>query len=147
MAKQKKKAGRPSGYTNELAEQICDQIALGFSLNRICRAEVMPHIRTVHRWLDAKPDFATKYARARELMADHYFDEMQDIADAATAETANVAKLRLDTMRWRISKLLPKKYGDKVETAHTGAVEVRHLQVNVMPAMLPVMPPRNGNGQ
>jgi hypothetical protein len=150
MAKQKKKGPGPvSSFTDELANRICEQIADGTSLIKICKAEGMPNKSTVLRWLEDKPEFATKYARARELMADHHFDLMQDIADEATPETVQTAKLRLETMRWRVSKLLPKKYGEKVETAHTGAVEVRHLQVNVMPAAMPVRSPTNapGNGQ
>jgi hypothetical protein len=124
MNKTSKKAGRPSKFTDELAEDICARIAGGTSLIQICKAEEMPHKVTVLRWLDKKPDFAAKYARARELMADHYFDLMQDIADSATTETVQVAKVRLDTMRWRVSKLLPKKYGDKVDIEHNGNVGV-----------------------
>lgn len=132
-------------YSEKLADQICEQIASGISLIKICKANDMPNKSTVMRWLEDKPEFATKYARARELMADHYFDEMQEIADSATAETVQMAKLRLETMRWRVSKLLPKKYGDKIETEHTGTVTVRNVKVNVLPAVVP--PTVTGNGR
>lgn len=147
MAKQSK--GRPgpvSSFTDEIANHICEQIAGGISLIKICKADGMPNKSTVLRWLDEKPDFATKYARARELMADHYFDQMQEIADEATGETVQTAKLRLETMRWRVSKLLPKKYGDKVETEHTGTVTVRNVRIDVQAAMMPAVPYRAGSG-
>lgn len=68
-------------------------------------------------WLndEAKAEFRAKYARAREAQGDYLDEEMQTVADTATPETAQVARLRVDTMKWRASKLAPKKYGDKLE--------------------------------
>jgi hypothetical protein len=43
-------AGRPSDYTPELATAICAEIALGYSLRTICKAESMPCVATVFNW-------------------------------------------------------------------------------------------------
>ena len=63
----KKQASRPSVFTEELADQICDQLASGITLETLCHAKAMPDERTGRRWaLDNKEGFAEKYSRARE---------------------------------------------------------------------------------
>src|SRR5258708_39243102 len=58
-------------------------------------------------------DFLERYARAREAQADKYFQEIVEIADAATPETVNVARLRVDSRKFTVARLAPKKYGDQ----------------------------------
>jgi hypothetical protein len=113
--------GRPSDYTDAIADQICDALMDGQSMRAICAAEDMPNRSTVLRWLASNDDFAAKCARARELQADTIFDDIQDVADTGNAEDVQRAKLRVSTMQWRAAKLAPKKYGDKIVQEHTGA--------------------------
>lgn len=124
--------GRPSEYSQETADAICERIADGESLRSICTEEGMPNKATVFRWLDALPDFATKYARARECQADTLADEIVLIADTTqigvktkTNEKGEVEttegdmiehrKLRIAARQWTAEKLRPKKYGPKLE--------------------------------
>ena len=108
--------GRPV-YSDELAETICQRIASGEGLRAICRDDDMPGRQTVLDWLndDSKAAFRARYTRARESQADWWDEEMHNEALAAEPETVQVARLRIDTMKWRASKLAPKKYGDKVD--------------------------------
>src|SRR5258708_2410003 len=53
--------------------------------------------------------------RAREAQADKYFQEIIEIADAATPETVNVARLRVDSRKFTVARLAPKKYGDHTQ--------------------------------
>lgn len=138
--------GRPSSFTQETADTICQRLAEGQSLREICRDPKMPHRATVLRWL-AVPEneiFRDQYARAREAQADHWADEILEIADdgtndwmdrrAATGggrseaagdaeetvpnhEHINRSKLRVDARKWLMSKLAPKKYGEKITHA------------------------------
>jgi Bacteriophage Sf6, terminase small subunit-like len=62
--------------------------------------------------------FLERYARAREAQADKYFQEIIEIADAATPETVNVAQLRVDSRKFTVARLAPKKYGDHI--SHNG---------------------------
>lgn len=112
--------GRPSDYTQELADRICEQLAEGKSLRTICRAEDMPEARTVFRWLRIHEEFCQQYTRAKEESADAHSEDMLDIADDAT-EDVQRSRLRVDTRKWLASKLKPKKYGDKVGLEHSGA--------------------------
>ena len=115
--KEKRPIGRPTKYSQEMADKICEQIAHGKSLRAICAEDDMPPMKTIYRWLEANEEFRHQYARARDRQADHYFEEIVEIADSVEAESAAVAKARLqvDARKWTLSKLAPKKYGEKTE--------------------------------
>lgn len=104
--------GRPSIYSNELCDTICNRIALGESLRSICRDAGMPDLSTVIKWRREKPEFFAQYEKAQEDRADTLSDDICDIADSATPEYASVAKLQVDARKWVASKLKPKKYGE-----------------------------------
>ncbi|BCG88491.1 hypothetical protein MesoLj113c_46010 [Mesorhizobium sp. 113-3-9] len=126
---------RPSSYTQEIADTICEKLADGQSLRTICLAEDMPGKSTVFAWLadPARDDFRTKYAHAREAQADVLVDEMTDIADDGSndwmerrnsdgavigwqenGEALRRSALRISARQWIAEKLRPKKYGTKV---------------------------------
>mgnify|MGYP000960657323 FL=1 len=76
----------------------------------------MPNKATVFRWLAQHEEFRDQYAKATETRADAIFEDMFDIADGVNEEAAAVAKarLRIDTRKWALARMNPKKYGDKV---------------------------------
>lgn len=126
---QAKRVGRPSDFTPEIANEICERLINGESLRRICRDDGMPNASTVCRWLGQNEEFRKQYAHAREVQADTYADEIVDIADGDVSEDADAAvaaqlaardRLRVDARKWVASKLAPKKYGEKTTTEHTG---------------------------
>jgi transposase-like protein len=124
---------RPSDYSPELASQICEMISNGMSVREICREDGMPDMRTVFRWLAKHEEFRQQYAYARDAQADFLSEELLEIADDGTNdwmerdgvqlvdhEHISRSKLRIDTRKWLMAKLQPKKYGDKVTNEHTG---------------------------
>ena len=118
-----KKKGRPSLYTEAPAARICRRLAEGESLRGICADKAMPAISTVMGWLfnGKYEDFSEQYTRARQAQAELRADEIIDIADGAehgASEAVQAARLRVDARKWVAAKLLPKKYGDKLQ--HTG---------------------------
>lgn len=120
-----KKAGRPSDYTPEIADRICNLIAESdISLRQICAMAGMPHRTTVLRWLadPKRAEFASKYARAREGQADAVFDGMADIEKKVLQRKLDpkAARVVLASQQWRADKLAPKKYGAKVTQEVTG---------------------------
>lgn len=133
-----KKMGRPSDYSDAKALEICRRLSEGESLRSICRDETMPDKTTVLRWLSLHADFRTQYAHAREMQTEFWAEEILDIADDGSNDTyvdekgnervdhdvVNRSKLRVDTRKWLMSKLAPKKYGDKIELG--GSVGIRH---------------------
>ena len=131
--------GRPSTYSVELTDVICKRLSGGESLRQICKDNNMPVQSTVYLWLldEDKKEFSEKYADARNSQAEVLFDEILEIADdgindwmereleSGTIEVINSehiqrSRLRVDTRKWYLSKVLPKKYGEKVDLTSLG---------------------------
>lgn len=126
MSNAKPKMGRPTIYSEELITEFLYRIAKGRSVASVCTDDDMPHRATIYEWLAQNPDFSDRYARASEQRADHYFDEMLDIADRALPEEVQKAKLQIDTRKWVLARMNPKKYSDKhqEEDRNTQAVDL-----------------------
>jgi hypothetical protein len=119
--------GRPSSYSEEIANFIIERLVHGESLVAICKDEEMPNVSTIFRWLDKHKEFCDNYARARLVQAEVMASETIDIADNSTndyiarngkapafnKENVERSKLRVDARKWYASKLAPKKYGDR----------------------------------
>ncbi|EPS1554651.1 MULTISPECIES: terminase small subunit-like protein [Proteus] len=107
----------------ETAHDICSKLAEGESLRSVCRRPGMPSKATVFRWLSENAEFRDQYAKATEQRADALFEEILEIADDVLPDSAEVAKakLRIDTRKWSLARMSPKKYGDKVTQEITGA--------------------------
>jgi hypothetical protein len=103
--------GRPSSYSDEIADLICARLTEGDSLRTICKAEDMPYIRTVFVWLQKSGYFQQQYARAREIQG-QVAAEMA-VEAATTARDPQLGRLAYDARKWQASKLTPKVYGDK----------------------------------
>ena len=101
-------------WTPEIEDEICDAIASGQSLDEACLKAGMPSDTTVYRRMAKDDAFAGKMAAARAAQQDHEVEHCIKIADQATPEDVQVAKLRIWARQWRAGKLNPKKYGDKV---------------------------------
>jgi len=127
---------RPSKYSQQMADAICDLLVDGKSLRTICSTAKMPSRSTVIRWLAENEAFRNQYARARELQADTLAEEILDIADKAvlgerlkkdgkgkvlerqTGDMVERSKLMIDARKWYAGKLQPKKYGERVALDH-----------------------------
>jgi hypothetical protein len=100
-------------------EQIMSQLETGKSLVQVCKQDNMPDRETVSRWMRDEPGFAARYAHARAMQADTLFAEMASIEDKVTVGSmdSHAARVVLDSMRWRASKLAPKVYGDRLDVS------------------------------
>jgi len=103
---------KPTFKSEEVIQAILDRIVAGESLSSICRDEDFPAAVNFYRWMDDDPDLRNRYARAREERAENWVEELVGIAD--TEDDPQKARVRIDTRKWVISKMLPKTYGDKV---------------------------------
>lgn len=118
--------GRPLSFTFAVGEEICEQLMQGKSLRQICTSPEMPDRTTVVRWLARDDDFASKYARARDVYADVMEEDMADIEDRTLSGEIDptAARVVLTSKQWRASKLAPKKYGDRLDLNHSGRIGV-----------------------
>lgn len=115
------KAGRPSSYSEEIAQEICERMINGENLTKICKDAHMPSRVTVYNWFEARPDFYTRCARAREGLADFLVDRIEKMAEDTTEANVNSMKVKISTAQWRAMKMAPRIYGDRTRTEITGA--------------------------
>ena len=118
---------RPTGYTAELGALICERLMNGERLTAICREDGMPHRVTVFRWLTKHPEFAAAYREARLIAWEVMAEDLLDIADDGTNdwttdgrgnpmldhEHVQRSRLRVDTRKWVLAKVLPRRWGEK----------------------------------
>lgn len=122
-----KPIGRPSILNESMAELICTRMAEGESLRSICRDDVMPSLGTVFRWVAKDEQFREQYEAAMGQRAESLFEEILEIADDGANDTYEAeegkrtntdviarSRLRVDARKWVLSKMLPKKYGDRI---------------------------------
>lgn len=145
---------RPTKFSEELFEDICNQIATtSIGLHRICKQQGISAV-TFFEWVKDDTELSNRYARAREAQAELLADQIIEIADDSSNDTktiykgeelveventewTNRSKLRVEARKWIAAKLKPKKYGDKVEVDQT-------ISVNKLPDWL-TAPIENSN--
>lgn len=129
-------------YSEEKKEEIFNKIIteiadVGTPLRTILKRKGMPSSSTFFIWLDEEESFSKRYAWAREVQVEAMADEIIEIADDGTndymtvvkgnvkynvenKEVTNRSRLRVDTRKWVLSKVIPKKYGDKIDITSDG---------------------------
>ena len=124
--------GRPTDYSPEICARICSELAEGKSMRKICEAEDAPAMTSVFKWLRDYPEFSQQYNKSKEQGALALFEELVYIADTPVMgerrkETSDGKveitigdmiehrKLQIDARKWALSKILPKKYGERLQ--------------------------------
>lgn len=142
--------GRPTKFTQDLADKICETIATSNKGLRTIAAENDITVTTIMKWLSENKKFSEQYARAKEDQADYLIEEMLVIADNTTNDTIHVeneaggydmpnhewinrSKLRVDVRKFIAAKLKPKKYGDKIDVTTDGKEIKQPVIINTTP--------------
>lgn len=86
----------------------------------------MPAMSSVFLWIAKHPTFSEQYAQAQADRTVAWSEDLVEIADDSSGDTQR-DKLRVDTRKWLMSKMAPKRYGDKIETVHSGGIEVQQI--------------------
>lgn len=130
-------AGRPTIFTQEIADEFLAHVTMGRSFRKICSQDHMPSIATIYNWFRVHPTFLEQYTHAKEESADAMVEDLLDIADEPETftETTTLAdgsvvtrvvdntrrtQLRIETRKWIATKLQPRKYGDKLDLTSGG---------------------------
>lgn len=112
----------------EIFEKVCERVEQGESLRKIFASNDSPMSNTLfYRLIGENSDLNERYARAKQIYADSLFEEILDISDHSEEDHtpftgSNVIqrdRLKIDARKWILSKLEPKKYGDKLDVDHT----------------------------
>jgi len=113
---------------------ICDELEKGYSLRSILKREDMPSSRTFFKWIDEDVDKVKQYERSLELRSEMLFDEIIEIADKQGEDVGqdengnkvvnhNIVqrnRLQIDARKWALSKMFPKKFGEKTDITTNG---------------------------
>ena len=126
---QKKKIGRPSKYTPELAAEICERLSNGEPLRQICRDDHMPAWQKIYEWMKRDENLSGAIAHAREVgqdaIAEQIWIEMLQEPERILSEGGGrvdsgyvqLIKARADIGLKLLAKWNPKRYGDRVALA------------------------------
>lgn len=139
--KEGKAIGRPSIFSEELAETFLSLVSEGLGLRKICERDDMPAMSTICLWLTKNEAFSERYARAKEVAAILMSEEILEIADNPDASRDTIetkfgpmpnkewilrSKLRVDARFTLMEKLYPRKYGPKLDQKISGKVTTAH---------------------
>jgi hypothetical protein len=116
------KVGRPSKYTKELAEEICNAIATsGKGLISLCNEhDNWPDRANIFRWINTNLEFRAMYALAKEHQVEVNVDYLQEIMNephryinerGIEVCDASMLRTKVDAIKWHAAKLKAKKYG------------------------------------
>jgi hypothetical protein len=136
----------PKLRTPENASRICGLLAEGISLRQIAKELHIESAGSITDWARDDAEFAVQYARGMELRCHRLADELLELADTpclfdGRPDNALVQQLRvqIDARKWLLSKLLPRKYGDRITQAietEDGSGPITVIQ------LIPIDPPR-----
>ena len=151
-------------YSPEIADELCALIAEGKSMRQITEQPGMPSRRAVLYWLGRYPDFREKYECAMMLLAEFWAHEIIEIADDSSGdyviaedgrpvidhEAINRARLKVDSRKWLLSKILPKRFGDRVVADVTVRRDMRELSdaelLQIVQGSTPALAPPDDEG-
>ena len=150
--------GRPSLYSEAVAQRLEDGLKSGMTLTAICQAEGMPDIMTVKGWKRRMPDFGTRLAHARQAGADFLVEDALDrLKNATPGKDGSISVDRevAAHQRWMAARMSPQDWGDKQQVQVSGGVTVQHVTApdwirDVVglsaPSAAPIPGPGNGQG-
>lgn len=113
--------GRATEYTPEIGERICNAIATSRNgLRGTLEADPeLPALGTVEQWLRDHAIFSSDYAQAKMRQLQMLAEDIIDISRDDSLEP-NDKRIQIDALKWLLSKLIPKTYGDKLDVTSGG---------------------------
>ena len=118
-----------------LFNTICNRISKGESLRKVLLDKTMPASECFYKWVDESKDKAKQYARATTERSDLIFEEILTISNTpqdgttitesekgtfvTTGDMIQHRRLQVDSRKWMLGKMNPKKYSDKIQVDTT----------------------------
>ena len=130
----KGKVGRPSRYSEDVMDELCERLSKGEPMAAICRDEHMPAVPTINLWRSKDPAIDSRVARARDdgfdalaldclNIADDNGRDLRVLANGSVVTDSDVvqrSKLRIETRLKLLACWDPKRYGNKVDVTSGG---------------------------
>jgi hypothetical protein len=123
-------------YTPEIAAEILRRVSSGEPLRQVCRDKGMPPESSFRQWIrDDRDGLAAQYQQARAMQIECWSDEIVLIANDADLDPQD-KRVRVDTLKWLLSTLAPKRWGDRLLVAGDAENPVQHLHAQISLANL-----------
>ena len=116
----------------EILNNIFNMIESGKSL-RFALSQIPLSSSTFFIWIEEDPEKSKHYAYVTDLRTElkfesieqDYSEEPQRDAETGRIDSAwvQLQRLKIDAKKWELSKLNPKKYGDKIQQEHSGELK------------------------
>jgi hypothetical protein len=118
---ERRRVGRPSTYTEDMADALVDLMIEGQDIVMACE-NLGLNRGSVYRWMDQHPDFESRCARAREGMTEKRIHDLRQRIKDARVSGEDPAFLRVEVSfeQWNAERIAPKLYGNRVKTEVTG---------------------------
>lgn len=130
------KIGRPRSVDRvAILKKVCRAISKGDSVQEACRENGIRAAR-LHEWTREDSVLASMYARAREQQAHSLAERAIAVSrEAFGRDTAGVqaARLEVDTLKWYVSKIAPKLYGERLVVEDEGEKTIRVVFEQAVP--------------
>jgi hypothetical protein len=114
------RGGRPSKFSEKVAQEICERMIAGEDMVAICDDPNMPSRSAVYAWMQAHDGFRAQCAHAREGLADVFDSKIGELIENCTPASSPADRVKLAGLQWRAAKAAPKKYGDRQAMEHSG---------------------------
>ncbi len=120
---------------NDKQHEVLDHLRRGLSLRQIANLkDGMPSPSTVMDWVRDDPKgFGVQYARARNIGLDELADRLLEVAGDKTRDSG-CRRVEVDALKWYLSKMAPKRYGDRMQQQEISGPGRRTLQLVFVPA-------------
>jgi len=115
---------RPTICTTEVTNEVCQRLAGGESLRKICEDEALPVMSSILLWVvsgrlveGTEKEFSEHYMQAREAAGFSHADRVADVAVRALDEGLDpqVARAAMDGFKWAAERMSPKKHSPRQE--------------------------------
>lgn len=142
---------QPYANRDQLLNEICERLANGEALVRICESAHLPSRWTVVEWMADDEQVGLRISRARELGEDSIAHDALRIADGLLPATPGAVsdpqrdKLRVDTRMKLLAKFNPKRWGDGLQLRHADADGGKLDTAPLVSELLGLMSAHNGN--
>lgn len=114
----------------EAFDTVLERIMGGESLRAICKTKGLPSTTLFLRQVSQDEELAKRYTEAMEIRANFHAEEIVRIAD--DCKDPQKARVQIDARKWILAKLLPQKYGEKLDLNHSGNVRVTSVTETIV---------------
>lgn len=112
--------------TQEQIDTVCEMVSNGQTLRQIA-AHFGCSVGYVLKWVGQSPEYSEQYARARDSAADLFETEIIEAALSVSPDTAAADRVKIDALKWVAGRRAPKRYGDRVQTEHSGSIQLTDM--------------------